>query len=264
LKFKIITVHLNNSNGFDETFYSVKQFIESHIEIDWIIKDGLSEISILNHIKETIKSLPRTQVISSKDLGVYDAMNYSLSLIEDEDVVLFLNAGDRLSDAFIRNYQSETFNMFDLYYSDTLTGHNQKLLVAPDKVDFAYLISKTINHQSLIIKSKWLKKYHFKTNFSIVADWVQLFEILKFEKVSIKKLNYPISIYEGGGISEKQDALRIKQREEYLKSNYSDWELDTLKKIARLRQRNWYNFIIKALDSPRRSKLINLFSKVLE
>ena len=31
------------------------QFIESHIEIDWIIKDGLSENSILNHIRETIK-----------------------------------------------------------------------------------------------------------------------------------------------------------------------------------------------------------------
>ena len=96
---------------------------------------------------------------------------------------------------------------------------------------------------------------------TIVADWIQLFEILKFEKIEFQKLDYPISIYEGGGISEKQNDLRIQQRNNYLKSNYTDWELESLFYLARLRQRKWYDLILRTLDSPKRSTLLTLISK---
>ncbi len=131
----------------------------------------------------------------------------------------------------------------------------------PREIDFAYLVGKTINHQSYLIKSGLLKKYPFKNDYSIVADWVQLMEIFRNEKPVIKKLDFPIAIYEGGGISEKQDDLRILQRAEYLKSIYSEWELLSIIKLSRMRQRPWYDFIVRALDSPKRSSILKLLSR---
>ncbi len=263
MKLKIITVHLNNLEGFISTFHSIYNFMKKNDDVEWIIKDGYSEQLVVNNIAEKIKTLPRTQFISTKDMGVYDAMNQTFGYFDDDDMVLFLNAGDRLSSDFIRNYLKGILTNFDLFFSDMLLGQNEKLILAPAQIDFAYLISKTINHQSLILKGSLLKKYNFKSDYSIVADWVQLFEIFKFEKLNIKKLDYPISIYEGGGISERQDFMRKQQRQNYLKKMYSDWELESILIISRLRQRNWYNFILKTLDSPKRSKILSMISKIL-
>jgi hypothetical protein len=173
-----------------------------------------------------------------------------------------LNAGDTLSDDFLEKFSLEDTKL-DILFSDTILNKGKKRLMAPLKLDFAFLLGKTINHQSLLIKARWLKKYQFKTNYSIVADWIQLFEILKNEEVQVRKLAYPISIYEGGGFSEQQDELRLSQRQSYLESIYSNWELDSLTELKRLRQRNWFDFLIKALGSPKRSKAIELLAKTI-
>lgn len=261
---KIITIHLNNTAGFELTFQSVKNFINENSEVEWIIKDGLSESLHLNAIEIKTKNLPRTQVISTKDVGVYDAMNQALDFVNDNDMVLFLNSGDRLSQPFVNEYKKEILNDVDLVYSDTFLEKAKKLFVAPKEIDFAYLFSKTINHQSFIVKGIYLKRYLFQLNYSIVADWVQLFEIFKNESVSVKKLDFPICIYEGGGISEKHDDLRKTQRLEFLKTQYSQWELQSLMDLSRLRQRPWYHFLIKSLDSPKRSILLTWLSKLLK
>jgi hypothetical protein len=97
-----------------------------------------------------------------------------------------------------------------------------------------------------------------------VADWVQLMEIFRNETIRMKKLEYPIAVYEGGGISEKQDELRIQQRKEYLKSMYSNWELESIMNMARMRQRPWYYFLVKSLDSTKRSSALNTLAKMLK
>lgn len=261
---KIITVHLNNIEGFELTFQSVKNFIKENNEVEWIIKDGLSDNNHLNVIEKKIDGLPRTKLVSTKDIGVYDAMNQAIDFVNDDDLVLFLNSGDCLSQPFVNQYKKEILNDADLIYSDTIYGKSEKLLVAPYQIDFAYLLSKTINHQSLIVKGKYLKKYLFQLNYSIVADWVQLFEIVKNEIVRVKKLDFPICNYEGGGISEKFDDLRKIQRLAFLETQYSRWELKSLMDLSRLRQRPWYHFLIKSLDSPKRSILLTWLSKLLK
>jgi len=260
---KIITVHLNNLEGFELTFQSVKHFIIENGDIEWIIKDGISDTNHLNAIVNKTKDLPRTKVVSIKDIGVYDAMNQALNLVDDDDLVLFLNSGDRLANDFMKNHQRGSLYHGDVYYSDTFLGTSHKLLAAPDQIDFSYLLSKTINHQSLIIRGFYLKKYLFKLNYSIVADWVQLFEIFKNESIRFEKLVFPICIYEGGGISERNDDLRKTQRLEFLKTQYTQWELNSLMSMSRLRQRPWYSFVIKSLDSPKRSKILYYLSKLM-
>jgi hypothetical protein len=262
--FVIITVHLNNYEGFLKTLASVLPFLDKEKLSKWIIKDGNSTNSVIEKIQGLIGqiSAEKIEFIQSEDLGIYDAMNQTLDYLDDGDTGLFLNAGDTLSDDFLERFSLEEANQ-DILFSDTILNQSNKRIVAPIKLDFAYLLGKTINHQSLLIKGKWLKKYRFNTDYSIVADWVQLFEILKNEKVKIQKLAYPISIYEGGGFSEQQDELRLSQRQSYLESGYSDWELESLSELKRLRQRNWFDFVIKALGSPKRSRAIELLARTI-
>jgi hypothetical protein len=263
-RFVIITVHLNNYEGFQKTFESVLLFLEREQSSKWIIKDGNSTNSVLEKIQGLVKQISSKNIkfIQSSDSGIYDAMNQTLDYLDDGDTALFLNSGDTLSDEFLKSFSFEETNQ-DVLFSDTILNQSNKRIVAPLKLDFAFLLGKTLNHQSLLIKAKWLKKYQFKTEYSIVADWIQLFEILKNEKVEVKKLAYPISIYEGGGFSEQHDELRLSQRQSYLESIYSVWELESLTELKRLRQRKWFDFVIKALGSPKRSKSIELLARAI-
>jgi hypothetical protein len=262
--FVIITVHLNYYEGFVKTFDSVLPFLEKEKYSKWIIKDGNSTNSVIEKIQGLLGQInsEKIEVIQSDDSGIYDAMNQTLDYLDDGDTALFLNAGDILSIVFLERFSLEEVSQ-DVVFSDTLLNKGNKRVVAPLKLDFAFLLGKTINHQSLLIKARWLKKYRFNTDYSIVADWVQLFVILKNEKVKIQKLAYPITIYEGGGFSEQQDELRLSQRQSYLESIYSDWELESLTELKRLRQRNWFDFVIKALGSPKRSKAIELLARTI-
>lgn len=263
MKLTIISIHLNNYQGFQSTYSSLSALLSSNITFNWIIKDGGSEPEVLKQIKQDLDGLSKnTILVSDKDNGVYDAMNRAMDMVTNNEMVLFLNCGDQLSSEFISRISPVDLESFDLIYSDTLLKDSMQKFVAPENIDFAYLVGKTINHQSFMIRSDILKKYPFNTDYSIVADWVQLMEIFRNEKLKINKLNFSISIYEGGGISEKQDDLRILQRAEYLKSVYSEWELDSIIKISRIRQRPWYDFIVDALDRPKRSWILKKLSRL--
>ncbi len=256
---------MNNCEGLKKTYLSLCNLISNNQRFDnlvtsWIIKDGKSTDETIDFLNELNLILSLT-IESSPDTGIYDAMNQSMEFINDDDWVLFLNAGDQLSQEFVNKYNQQHFEGADIVFSDMLYGENQKMIVTPEKLDFAYLLGKTINHQSLIIKGKWIKKYIFNTEYTIVADWVQLFEILKNEKIITKKLDYPICIYEGGGISEIQEEKRKMERMKYLKLVYSDWELEGLLILSRLRQRRWYDFLLKSLDSPKRGMILAGISK---
>ncbi len=263
MKLTIISIHLNNYQGFQSTHSSLSTFFQSSIPFSWIIKDGGSDADVLTQIKQDLKDHnDNTILVSEKDNGVYDAMNRSMELVDPNEMVLFLNCGDQLSSEFISRISIMDLDSFELIYTDTLLKDSTQKFIAPENIDFAYLVGKTINHQSLIVRSDILKKYPFNSHYSIVADWVQLMEIFRNEKLKIKKLNFPISIYEGGGISEQQDDLRIMQRAAYLKTIYSQWELDSIIKISRMRQRPWFDFIMDAIDSPKRSWILKQLSHI--
>jgi hypothetical protein len=263
LKLTIITVHLNNFDGFLKTYNSIQKLNINGFEFKWIIKDGVSEKDVNDKITDKLEKLDNVNwyLITLSDKGIYDAMNSALKNLSDNELVLFLNCGDELSFTFLNSFVVEDFEGYDFIYSDTLLLNGNKR-IAPLQIDFSFLLSKTINHQSFFIKSNILKKYPFKLDYNIVADWVQLFEIFKNEKLKTKKLDYPISIYEGGGISELNDDMRLSQRLIYLRLLYSDWELDSLLILAKLRQRSWFDFIKLTLDSPKRSKLVAILSHI--
>jgi hypothetical protein len=267
--FYIITVHLNDSNSFSKTAQSILKWAENEVNWHWFIKDGLSDSNHTNSINATIELFPagRVTLIAEPDEGIYHAMNQIIpSLKEDDFFCLFLNCGDEISNELCNNWQSirlRSLNI-DLFYGDYWYRQEESITrkSSPSQINWAYLIAKTINHQSMWIKSSLIKKYPFKTHYKIVADWVQLFLMMRNEKINYQYFPLPFVIYQGGGYSELNDDKRLNERREFLASLYSTWELNDINILSRLSIRPWFSFTKRSLDSPLRSWLLKMFNKI--
>ena len=86
---------------------------------------------------------------------------------------------------------------------------------------------------------------------------------MKNENPSVKYVNQPICIYDIEGLSIQQNDKRLNQRGEFLSLNYGSWELETLNKLARLRTRDFYFWVINALDSYKRSVAFKWLKKII-
>lgn len=270
MTIQILTINLNNLDGLKRSCDSVIEFCTAtKINVTWLIKDGVSKDGSIQYLESLkLKKLPEnldltTLIIS--DSGIFNGMNQAIDHSQDNMLSLFLNSGDIISKEFIKEFDPEKFRDFDIVYGDYFTDveDNKHRIKSDPNLDFAFVLSKMINHQSIFINSKLLKKYLFKEEFWVNADWVQLFEIIKFNKLRINYLGFSVSVYELGGNSGKHYEEGIEQRNRYLNSQYTVSELTLLKQFARIRQRSWYNFVIKSLDSPKRSKILYYLSKLM-
>lgn len=260
-KISVITVNYNNKNGLLKTIQSVINQPSFKTQIEYLIIDGKSDdggINVIENFKESIDFW-----VSEKDEGIFHAMNKGLQKATGE-YVIYMNSGDvfcenLINDSFIKMLTAPI--VYGNYYLGTvISGNLQK---QTDSIDFAYLLGRTICHQSIFINRELCLKYQFEYDFNIIGDWIQLFKIMKFENPETKYINLPICVYDVSGISISQNELRLKQREEFLKLNYSVWELETLKKFSRLRTRDTYQWIMGSLDSYKKSLSIKWLSKIL-
>jgi glycosyltransferase involved in cell wall biosynthesis len=267
IKISIITINLNNASGLEQTLKAI--FFQKNVsfqEIETIIIDGNSSDnskSILSTYSDNIDIY-----LSEKDEGIYDAMNKGIRLAKG-DYIWFINSGDYFYgqnslavflDAIDKNPKA------DLIFSDIYLYDNDKLVLKkqPEVLTFAYLYSKVLNHQSYILRRSYFDiEQNFSTIFRIVSDWVFLFEIMKKNQISFHKINLPLVVYDNTGVSNTSGNLLKEEQFAYLQSNYSAWEMDSLKNLTRLASKNYYDYLIKSLDSPKRTAIISLFMKCL-
>jgi glycosyltransferase involved in cell wall biosynthesis len=93
-RFSIVTIAWNDRAGIAATWRSLVD--QSFVDWEWIVVDGAST----DGTAEWLSSLTDARVSwrSEPDDGIYPAMNKGIERADGE-LVLFLNAGDRLSDA---------------------------------------------------------------------------------------------------------------------------------------------------------------------
>ncbi len=254
----IITVNLNNLPGLRLTANSLPQ----GYDYEWIYIDGLSNDGSNDFVKN-LKRKP-DKIIIEKDNGIYDAMNKGIDLATG-NYIWFVNSGDKIDDElqFQKVFTILEKGEFDLFYGNFKLYDNgvNKLVVQDKKVDFPWLISKTLNHQSYILKSIYLKEKKFNLNYKITSDWIQLFESFRNSNLKICYFPYSMVVYDRNGLSYLNNELRLNERNLYLKSIYSEWELVSLIKFSKLRNRIYYFDLIQNLESPYITKIIYILLK---
>ena len=192
LTLDIITINYNNRRGLLETVQSLKYISTSAIVRKKILIDGFS--SDLSDSDFAFLSQYYDEVVSERDLGIYDAMNKGLRL-SDSSYVLMLNSGDCLlphSSAALDVVFRSSSSMQIYAFPWSMNGH----IYAPKSLLYLYLGNFCYCHQALILP----RCISYDCSFKISGDLEHLLRCLQLG-YKIKFINIPLSNYEGGGLS---------------------------------------------------------------
>lgn len=207
----IITVCYNAENCIQETIKSVISQID--IDFEYIIIDGLSTDKTINIINKYQNSIDL--IISEPDNGIYDAMNKGIVNAKG-DWVIFMNAGDKFytNNILYKIFCNKTYDNLIVLYGNTSYYKNDKVKIIKTKSLKRIWKGMPICHQSMFVKTSYLKNNHFDVKYSFASDYNLLYKIYKSNKLSLKNLNTTISIISTNGISETNSILTYR---EYMK-----------------------------------------------
>lgn len=164
MKVSIITICFNNEKDIRETLESVIN--QTYPNIEYIIKDGGSSDGTLAIVDEYRDHM--STVISSKDNGLYDAINTGIK-VATGDVVGLIHAGDRLYD---KNVIADIARFFEENDVDVMYGHSRvvdanettkRLNISPEFSKRIVRSGWMASHQSIYAKRYVFEKYGYYT-----------------------------------------------------------------------------------------------------
>ncbi|MBN0986869.1 glycosyltransferase family protein [Amphritea pacifica] len=207
----VITVNYQNRSGLMLTAESIVRFKKSASNVTAVLVDGASNDLSIDDF-ENLKKIYDV-VISESDDGIYDAMNKGLKYIKSSHVIM-LNSGDVLADNFFDNLCmiSSDLEQNTLYVFDWIKNG---VVFSPRNISFCMLGYYPFNHQSMIIPSF----YDYNSGYKISGDLDQLARMI-VDDVKIIYYDFPMAVYEGGGISDKRSLCKLIEKNSIVLKNF--------------------------------------------
>lgn len=223
MKFTIITVCYNAQPDIGKTIESVLK--QTYTDFQYIIKDGQSTDNTLQIAEEMVGKDTRVIIDSSKDTGIYHAMNQAIQMAEGE-YLFFLNAGDYFHDAVTLAKMADQIEetRADVVYGDICFEKKDSTWIKKYRNAYRhkwiYLLGDCICHQAMFAKKELFEEKLFDIKYKICADrdW-QLYYLRKkahFEPLGIVVADVPVD-----GFSLQNVDVFEKETEECLKEHYS-------------------------------------------
>ena len=210
----IITVCFNETDNLLLTLKNISN-LKNYFPFEYILIDGKSKQETIRIIKDFEHCIDK--LVSEQDEGLFDAMNKGVKLASGS-FVNFLNCGDVLTkkgmsafNDFIINPKN---NEYDVYYLDTLIKYRELIIKQPKWSLNQIYKGMPFCHQSTFVKNKFLKKYPFD-KLSLCGDF-KFFTQLYVQGAKFKYIPEIGSIYQSGGVSEKNLKTSLKQKKEYI------------------------------------------------
>lgn len=177
-EISIITINYNNNSGLTKTAKSILN--QKNLNFEWIVVDGKSEDNSIDNLESYIKNfsdkVPSIKIYSSKDNGIYDAMNKGSSLASGK-WCLYLNSGDIFTNPYCINKILDDlieFNKFQILFY----GFKYKKINRYSKPKFWSLWKMITSHQSMVFSSDIYKKIHYDISYKYSADYDLILKIL--------------------------------------------------------------------------------------
>ena len=209
-KISIITVTKNNLVGLKLSHASL--FLQDFCDYEWIVIDGGSHDGSLEFLIQVQKTLPRTQIFSGSDSGIYQAMNRGIELSSSR-YLLFLNAGDALADnRVLSEFTGQKFKA-TFIYGNCLVASSRSLrrFEFPAKLNLKFLLINYICHQATFMdRNAFVSLGNYDESFQFAGD--HEFFIRAWTSKQFDYLYWPrvVACLDVGGISNKREnALKI-------------------------------------------------------
>jgi glycosyltransferase involved in cell wall biosynthesis len=205
----IITVTKNCASTIERTLKSIEAIKAP--DVQYIIVDGESKdgtLSVIGRYGHMVDVL-----VSEKDSGIYNAMNKGARLA-DGQYVLFLNGDDYiLADGF-----NDAKRLLTMENPEILSCQSEVLSQSGDKLDklrpslWRLFFFNTIPHLSTFVSGVLQKKYRFREQFRIAADY-DLFLRLYLGGHRFRVTDLVTATHHRGGFSNNQAQSIAEMRE---------------------------------------------------
>ena len=233
MQLSIITINYNNAEGLRKTLASVAS--QTYADIEHVIVDGGSTDGSVEVIREYEQSLTsrlsplasRLKWVSEKDTGIYNAMNKGIRMATG-DYIQILNSGDMLFDAHVTQRMTVHLEQINSQHEEPigiLYGNMIKVNAAGEVVgrsgyteySLRQFYSSTLNHDCAYIRKDLFEEYGlYDENLKIVSDWKWYLQAIGLGRVKPEYVDIDVTIFDDGGISETNLALRNKERRQVL------------------------------------------------
>lgn len=216
ITLSIITVNLNNKQGLEETIRSIE--CQTFDDYEHIIIDAGSDDGSIEVIKSyAARSSHLTFWVSEADNGVYDGMNKGIMHARGR-YLNFMNSGDRLNN---KSTLSEIdFDGTGYIYGDAIIKKQgqTEVFVSPPMIDFMFIASKMLNHQSCFIARSLFEGHTYDTSYRVVADWIHLAGCALRQNTTFKHVPLVVTVCEKPGISD-DNRMVLKERLRWAEDN---------------------------------------------
>lgn len=210
MKFSIITINYNESEGLGNTIASVEA--QTCHDYEYIIIDGGSTDESVDVIKQHTAVIDYW--VSEKDNGIYNAMNKGIVAARG-DYCIFMNSGDVFYNAEVLEHVSKAGIRADVVCGDICFGHNN-ICPNPSRVTMKTFYKHTLYHQASFICTALLKAHPYDEALRSAADWKWFLHTLIFHNATYAHIPVTIARFEGGGFSEKQHTVGQKEVDDEL------------------------------------------------
>lgn len=209
-KLTVITITYNDLAGLIRTCNSIEA--QTYKNFEHIVIDGGSSDGTNEYLNSRTTTLSRYDFISEPDNGIYNAMNKGIKLSSGEWII-FINAGDEI----VSNTTLESaLSLPDFNSSEYIVIYGHKINNFKELVR-SQPTPKTLRngeffacHQAMFFRDKTFydETYRIFGDFELLA---RLFVKNGFSK--FKQIDFPIAVFEGGGIS--SEVTRLKRIEKF-------------------------------------------------
>ena len=190
----IVTVTKNCVGSLDKTLSSVSAI--KTIGIEYIIVDGASTDGTVELIKDCGNLVDK--FISEPDLGIYNAMNKSIDMASGR-YIIFINGDDViLPEGFSVAYEvlKESKNEVIAAVTTAVSVDGQAIGLAARPWHLYFFNS--VPHPSTFVSATTLRKYRFREDFRIAADY-DLFLRLFLDGKKFHRIDPIIALHDRGG-----------------------------------------------------------------
>ncbi len=211
MKLTIITINYNNLRGLQRTIDSIVN--QTFTDYEWIVVDGGST----DGSKEILEKYQDhfSWWCSEPDKGVYNAMNKGIKHATGE-YINFMNSGDCFASPSVLK---EIFNkphtadiLFGQMAVESIQGEKVNIPTFKTHLCWWELYPRGLGHQSEFAKRALFDERMFDESFRIAADWDWNTYFIASKRVTTEYIPCIVSVYEGGGMSDKQyDQLNIER-----------------------------------------------------
>lgn len=253
MKLSIITINYNDLNGLRKTMESVwKQ--TARTEVEHIVIDGGSTDGSAEYLQTNSEKV--NYWVSERDKGIYNAMNKGIRAAHG-DYIQILNAGDCLAAADVTERMLSALSQYtdaDILYGNMLrvdaagnvTGKSGEI-----EPSLRIFYGGTLNHDCVYIRRALFDEYGlYDENLRIVSDWKWYLQAIGLGHARIQYVNIDVTLFDCGGISETNLALRNKERRQVLEEVLPPavlWDYDNhasdMDQMNRLRRHHLYKLV---------------------